>query len=36
MPRIGCGLAGGSWDKIEAIIEQTLLKNNIEVFVCDL
>lgn len=36
MPRIGCGLAGGSWDKIESIIERTLLNNHIEVFVCDL
>ena len=36
MPRIGCGLAGGSWDKIEAIINETLLEKNIEVFVCDL
>ena len=24
MPRIGCGLAGGSWDEIEKIIEETL------------
>lgn len=24
MPRIGCGLAGGSWDKIEPIIEESL------------
>ena len=36
MPRIGCGLAGGSWDRIEKLIRQTLLKKNIEVFVCDL
>ena len=36
MPRIGCGLAGGTWDKIEAIINETLLEKNIEVFVCDL
>ena len=26
MPRIGCGLAGGTWDKIEAIINETLLE----------
>ena len=36
MPRIGCGLAGGSWDEIEAIIEDTLLQKSIEVFVCDI
>ena len=24
MPRIGCGLAGGSWEKIEPIIEESL------------
>lgn len=35
MPRIGCGLAGGTWDKIEPIIEQTLLSDNIEVYVYD-
>ncbi|EGD34062.1 MULTISPECIES: macro domain-containing protein [unclassified Capnocytophaga] len=36
MPRMGCGLAGGSWENIEPIIEQTLLQNDIEVFVCDI
>ena len=36
MPRIGCGLAGGSWDEIEAIIEDTLLQKGVEVFVCDI
>ena len=35
MPRIGCGLAGGKWEKIEPIIEKTLLKNNLEVYVYD-
>ncbi|KIC61828.1 macro domain-containing protein [Chryseobacterium taiwanense] len=35
MPRIGCGLAGGKWEEIEPIIERTLQKNNIEVFVYD-
>jgi len=24
MPRLGCGLAGGSWDRIEPILEDTL------------
>lgn len=35
MPRIGCGLAGGSWDKIEPIIQQQLSSKSIEVFVYD-
>ncbi|KQT24489.1 Appr-1-p processing protein [Chryseobacterium sp. Leaf405] len=35
MPRIGCGLAGGKWKEIEPIIERTLLKNNVEVYVYD-
>jgi O-acetyl-ADP-ribose deacetylase (regulator of RNase III) len=36
MPRIGCGLAGGSWDKIEPIINDTLIKSGINVTVYDL
>ncbi len=36
MPRIGCGLAGGFWDEIETIIEDTLLQKEVEVFVCDI
>lgn len=36
IPRIGCGLAGGSWDKVENIIKETLCKNNIQVYVYDL
>lgn len=35
MPRIGCGLAGGTWDKIEPLIEQSLIPHGIEVFVYD-
>lgn len=35
MPRIGCGLAGGTWDKIEPIINETLISKGIEVFVYD-
>lgn len=35
MPRIGCGLAGGTWDKIEPIILKTLLEKQINVFVYD-
>jgi O-acetyl-ADP-ribose deacetylase (regulator of RNase III) len=36
MPRIGCGLAGGTWDRIEPIIRRTLCQAGIEVFVYDL
>ncbi|MFN6085789.1 MAG: macro domain-containing protein [Fluviicola sp.] len=35
MPRIGCGLAGGTWDKIEPIISSTLLSKEILVTVYD-
>lgn len=35
MPRIGCGLAGGDWDKVEAIINKTLISNGLEVYVYD-
>ncbi|WP_417381613.1 macro domain-containing protein [Gimesia sp.] len=35
MPRIGCGLAGGKWDKIEPLIKQTLCTAEIEVYVYD-
>jgi O-acetyl-ADP-ribose deacetylase (regulator of RNase III) len=34
MPRIGCGLAGGTWDRVEPIVAQTL--EGIEVYVYDL
>ena len=36
LPRIGCGLAGGLWDKIETLIEGQLCANDVEVFVYDL
>ena len=36
MPRIGCGLAGGTWEKIVLIIEEILLTKHIQVTVCDL
>jgi len=36
MPRIGCGLAGGEWEKIEPLIEQELLKRGLNVTVYDL
>ena len=35
MPRIGCGLAGGKWDKIEPLIAKNLLDRGISVFVYD-
>lgn len=34
MPRIGCGLAGGTWDRVSALIERRLA--GLEVFVYDL
>ena len=36
MPRIGCGLAGGSWSIMEEIIESTLVNNGFKVYVYDL
>ncbi|NDV93911.1 hypothetical protein D0T84_03125 [Dysgonomonas sp. 521] len=35
MPRIGCGLAGGKWNRVEPLIEQTLIKNDIDVYIYD-
>ena len=35
MPRIGCGLAGGTWDKVEPIILKTLVASGVAVFVYD-
>jgi len=36
MPRIGCGLAGGKWKKIEPLVEETLLAQELAVTVYDL
>lgn len=36
MPRIGCGLAGGDWDTVAAIITETLSMADIPVTVYDL
>jgi O-acetyl-ADP-ribose deacetylase (regulator of RNase III) len=36
MPRIGCGLAGGKWGKIEPIILRTLCAKGVDVSVYDL
>ncbi|MBR7838006.1 Appr-1-p processing protein [Actinospica durhamensis] len=35
MPRIGCGLAGGSWDRVEPLITQRLTDADITVCVYD-
>lgn len=35
MPRIGCGLAGGTWDRIEPLIQNTLSRQGIPVTVYD-
>lgn len=35
MPRIGCGLAGGTWEKIEPLIQCSLIEKNIPVTVYD-
>jgi len=36
LPRIGRGLAGGSWDKVSGLIEKYLCKNGHKVYVYDL
>ena len=36
LPRIGCGLAGGFWDKIEPLVEKQICDKGIMVFVYDL
>ncbi|MFD6531438.1 macro domain-containing protein [Streptomyces sp. NPDC060184] len=36
MPRIGCGLAGGHWSRIEPLIEQRLVSRGVPVTVYDL
>jgi O-acetyl-ADP-ribose deacetylase (regulator of RNase III) len=36
MPRIGCGLAGGTWDKMEPVIITALANKGISVTVYDL
>lgn len=35
MPRIGCGLAGGKWSKIEPLIEQALIAAGVPTMVYD-
>ncbi len=35
MPRIGCGLAGGKWSRIEPLINKTLIQNKVKTIVYD-
>ncbi len=35
MPRIGCGLAGGKWEKIEPLIQKQLIDHGVAVYVYD-
>ena len=35
MPRIGCGLAGGKWERVEPIVRRTLIDGGIAVTVYD-
>lgn len=35
MPRIGCGLAGGKWERVEPLIENQLCARGIAVYVYD-
>ena len=35
LPRIGCGLAGGKWERIEPLIEKTLCEKDVKVTVYD-
>jgi O-acetyl-ADP-ribose deacetylase (regulator of RNase III) len=36
MPRIGCGIAGGDWSRVELIVQETLSKAGFPVTVYDL
>jgi O-acetyl-ADP-ribose deacetylase (regulator of RNase III) len=36
MPRLGCGLAGGTWDQVEPLVEKYLVNAGIPVTVYDL
>ncbi|MEZ6188704.1 MAG: macro domain-containing protein [Planctomycetota bacterium] len=35
LPRIGCGLAGGTWDRVEPLLEATLAARGVGVTVYD-
>lgn len=32
MPRIGCGLAGGTWDEVEPLVAQSLRERDVHVY----
>jgi hypothetical protein len=36
MPRMGAGLAGGDWEVIELLIQETLCASDVAVYVYDL
>jgi len=36
MPRIGCGLAGATWDEIEPLVQWGLVMRGVDVYVYDL
>lgn len=36
MPRIGCGLAGGSWTQVEVLVKRSLCDRDVPVWVYDL
>lgn len=36
MPRIGCGLAGGSWEEVSPLVEEELVASGVSVTVYDL
>ena len=36
MPRIGCGLAGGSWEHVEVFVRTELVEHGLDVWVYDL
>ena len=35
MPRIGCGLAGGEWSRIEPLLDKTLIAADVDTWVYD-
>jgi O-acetyl-ADP-ribose deacetylase (regulator of RNase III) len=35
MPRIGCGLAGWKWERIEPLIDEHLVRSGVDVYVYD-
>jgi hypothetical protein len=35
MPRIGCGLAGGRWERVEPLVRRALVAQGVHVTVYD-